>query len=914
MNTSQLPWARFCALGAALFIFFLQLHMIYVGLPYDGPNGDEPEVLLKPISMLASHSLKTDVEGYPPVVGYITLPAVAFNFFLDINQGRIKSIQDYTLTNRLLWGVHPAYLLFYSRLTTSAAGALSILLVYTIGRMLFSEEVGALSALILGAYDAYTASARIVHPNGIMGFMCLLAFYWTCQYFIKRNPRDVLLAGLFSGLAFQTKYNLWVSFVPILVCLAFESLENGFQSKNTGPLLLSITGGIFAGIVTGNPRLFESQAASENENKIFGLLFVAIFFGFAVLTRYDLWYMMIPILFYTAHSVLKNPLGTKNPWVLAALSGIGFLLGFFIGNPYIFSVKSYLGWAIANYHTYKEFNGPRYFVELLHQTVSQNARASLLLPLILPMLMTKDRKNVILLLSFPIAYYLYVGSQRYYMTGALYVAIYPFLALVAGTGLSWGIRSVAALTMPRRVRYAGWAAAAAVLCVIYPQYKSYANEMMTRPWFLRYSTFERYYRSTPMTDDARKNMTYWINRNLPGGTTIAVDKFLHLYMEDLGPQFKVIPFDHTQSSILDLYKQGVNYVLMGEYDSFQSREFYKKLDVVQRCGGLSRPLGADAGPSLNLSSLLLQLKRQDVFNCLPSPELVKSTCPLPLTSFITEFPFDSPHQFQMGYYLGAERKMMLNPGKYHLEMLEFSHLSWTGNPHVSYPLIDAKIMRMKAAFPNSNFSRGNLDNWTTEGEAFNNPPTFIIGNPASNMTKDDLFYINTDMILSQKDFMNGCPAARRPHPETTGVLRSKIFRVNASKFAFYLVGQAPEKKNYIEFTFFSKDRVLSREKVFPYEKSVFVTYDLTKHSGQAYQVAVYKQEKASMVFSGLKAIQEEPLGEKPIDEFPKTYIYDSFEIARSEEVILRIEHRTDTHPDSPYEPYIRGITLVKDSH
>jgi 4-amino-4-deoxy-L-arabinose transferase-like glycosyltransferase len=106
-----------------------------------------------------------------------------------------------------------AYLL--ARLCNVAYGVLSLLMIFLIGRRIFSAEVGLLAAAILSAFPRHVLSSTQFKPDILVLLLTLVAFYWTLDAALNPSRRRFLKVGLAVGLAVATKYTGIGAALPI---------------------------------------------------------------------------------------------------------------------------------------------------------------------------------------------------------------------------------------------------------------------------------------------------------------------------------------------------------------------------------------------------------------------------------------------------------------------------------------------------------------------------------------------------------------------------------------------------------------------------------------------------------------------------------------------------------------------------
>jgi dolichyl-phosphate-mannose--protein O-mannosyl transferase len=108
-----------------------------------------------------------------------------------------------------------------------AYGMLSIVMIYFVGRRLFSPTVGVVAAAVLAAYPRHLRSSVELKPDMLALLLTLVTLYWTAG--AVRVPRlsRFLLAGLGVGLAVSAKYTGVASALP----LTAWALWTGFRDR-----------------------------------------------------------------------------------------------------------------------------------------------------------------------------------------------------------------------------------------------------------------------------------------------------------------------------------------------------------------------------------------------------------------------------------------------------------------------------------------------------------------------------------------------------------------------------------------------------------------------------------------------------------------------------------------------------------
>jgi Dolichyl-phosphate-mannose-protein mannosyltransferase len=113
------------------------------------------------------------------------------------------------------------------RMFVIAYGLLSILMIYKVGRRLFSPAVGLIAAAVLAAYPQHVRSSIQLKPDMMALLFIIVTLYWTAG--AARAPRlaRFLLAGVGVGLATAAKYYGAAAALPLTVW----SLGSGFRDR-----------------------------------------------------------------------------------------------------------------------------------------------------------------------------------------------------------------------------------------------------------------------------------------------------------------------------------------------------------------------------------------------------------------------------------------------------------------------------------------------------------------------------------------------------------------------------------------------------------------------------------------------------------------------------------------------------------
>ncbi|MGA2680434.1 MAG: PQQ-binding-like beta-propeller repeat protein [Candidatus Bathyarchaeia archaeon] len=106
---------------------------------------------------------------------------------------------------------------FASRIWTAGFGALSLVLVFYLGKKLYNRPVGFMSALVLGTFITYDVFARYAMTDVPLTCFALASIYFFVLTEDRQNSfRGAILSGIFFGLALMTK-QIAALLIPLII-------------------------------------------------------------------------------------------------------------------------------------------------------------------------------------------------------------------------------------------------------------------------------------------------------------------------------------------------------------------------------------------------------------------------------------------------------------------------------------------------------------------------------------------------------------------------------------------------------------------------------------------------------------------------------------------------------------------------
>jgi len=334
----------------------------------------------------------------------------------------------------------PAIFYFLARLVSALMGVATVGLAYLSGKKLFDKRVGLIAALFLSLSSLHVDESHYALLDVPLTFWVVLSFFFSILILENGRLRDYLLAGLFAGLAASTKYHGALVVTPIVVAY---------------------------------------------------LLRVGSLSNLSILRRLSVDGMKL---------------------LLAGLAAVG---GFLLGTPFALldwktftfkeDARGFL-WQLQNMQGHlgaEAANGWWFHFSI---TLRRGLGPLLLGLAVLGILLAlyRHRRRDILLLSFPLFYFLYVGSWTV-VYGRFMIPILPMLCLLAANG-------IAIVANKFKKSNLIWGALVG-LALVQP-----AWEVIKSDYILTQT-------------DTRTLAKNWIDENLPDKSTIAMDTIYGAFLD-----------------------------------------------------------------------------------------------------------------------------------------------------------------------------------------------------------------------------------------------------------------------------------------------------------------------------------------------------------------------------------------------
>jgi asparagine N-glycosylation enzyme membrane subunit Stt3 len=214
------------------------------GLPEYFYHPDEHAIVDRATAILRTGDYNPHWFNYPSTYIYIQALTYIPYFLISAARGLGGRIPTFT----------PYGFYFAGRLMTAFIGALTVPLVYTLGRRMFGRKTGLMSSLLLTFSLLHAVHSHYVTADVPVAFFVTLSFLFCYLATDTGAMKYYVLAGLFAGFATSTKYPAFITILPLLL-VPLLTIRWGEWTALGQRLGLSL-GAFMAGFLLGTPYAF----------------------------------------------------------------------------------------------------------------------------------------------------------------------------------------------------------------------------------------------------------------------------------------------------------------------------------------------------------------------------------------------------------------------------------------------------------------------------------------------------------------------------------------------------------------------------------------------------------------------------------------------------------------------------------
>ena len=177
--------------------------------------------------------LLPDFHDYPWLYMYLSAAANLARFAAGWVTGAFQDLAGYAASWPLRW--EPFFLI--DRGISAALGTLTIWTVFSVGRRLADETVGAASAFLMAVCFLHVRDSHYGTTDATMVFLTVLAVALLLRAYDEDSARWFTYAGVAAGLAAGTKYNGLGLLLPIACAQMLAWLPDARRRAAKWPLV-----------------------------------------------------------------------------------------------------------------------------------------------------------------------------------------------------------------------------------------------------------------------------------------------------------------------------------------------------------------------------------------------------------------------------------------------------------------------------------------------------------------------------------------------------------------------------------------------------------------------------------------------------------------------------------------------------
>ena len=206
--------------------FVVRLYGVKFGLP--GLYHADETIVVNHALAYGTGDLNPHFFRIPPLISYLIFFEYGMYYLLGTVFGFFSSVVDFQ--NQFLKDPTSFYLI--GRITVGVlAGTVSIYFIYILGRRVFSETVGVISALFLSLTFLHVRNSHYIYLDTMMVLFIILTHIFIYKFLETGLKRYCVLAGFFAGVATAVKYNAALLLVPLVLGHLMYYLANKDSGK-----------------------------------------------------------------------------------------------------------------------------------------------------------------------------------------------------------------------------------------------------------------------------------------------------------------------------------------------------------------------------------------------------------------------------------------------------------------------------------------------------------------------------------------------------------------------------------------------------------------------------------------------------------------------------------------------------------
>ena len=236
---------------------FVRFRALDFGLPHTQARPDETAIIDPVRTLLTGHL--PHFYDYPWLFLWMLALAYLGYFAWGAIAGWFHTVADMLAT----WPTHYEPFFLIPRAISAAAGTITILVVYRLGRQIRDDATGLVAALFLTFSFMHVRGSHFGTTDVVMTLLIVGAITLLLDAHRTRNPYTFAAAGVVAGLAAATKYNGVVLVVPMIashLLTVWDAPVDRRRAAWLDPRILIFGGAFLLAFAIGVPFVVVDQA------------------------------------------------------------------------------------------------------------------------------------------------------------------------------------------------------------------------------------------------------------------------------------------------------------------------------------------------------------------------------------------------------------------------------------------------------------------------------------------------------------------------------------------------------------------------------------------------------------------------------------------------------------------------------
>ena len=247
--------------GLVVVAFLLRAFGVWGDWPFGFLHIDEGLHIRNATQLMQDGTVSPDNLVYPTAYPALLVIPIGFSALLGLITGYFSSADN--LVARFL--LEPGFAYVGARVWTALFGAMTVALVFQIGRQAYGIRTGWIAAVLLAVSALHVEFSHYALPEVQVGLLVTASLLFCLRYVRSPNMKELLIAGALFGLAVSTKQTALPVALPLVIAWIYARSAVGNDRRWVSQAIAGALAAVLLFAVTSPVYLTQfSTALSEN--------------------------------------------------------------------------------------------------------------------------------------------------------------------------------------------------------------------------------------------------------------------------------------------------------------------------------------------------------------------------------------------------------------------------------------------------------------------------------------------------------------------------------------------------------------------------------------------------------------------------------------------------------------------------